>query len=88
MIGEAQRQGASTSEIMSQPAEFLPGCYVRVAAGPFAGVEGMIESKRGENRSLIALDLLQIGVTLEIDDCRLEAISSSSRDCRSRSRLA
>lgn len=73
---------------MSLPAELLPGCCVRVTAGPFAGVEGMVESKRGENRSLIALDLLQIGVTLEIDDCRLEAISRSSLECPSSSRLA
>ena len=48
------------------------GCHVRVKIGAFEGVEGTVLTKCHEGRSVIAVELLQKGVTLEIDDCRLE----------------
>lgn len=53
--------------------EFKPGCRVRVKGGLFAGVEGFVSAKCGVSRSVVNLDLLQKGVTLEINDRRLEA---------------
>ena len=49
-----------------------PGCHVRVKIGLFEGAEGTVLNKCHEVRSVIALDLRQKSVTLEIDDCWLE----------------
>ena len=51
---------------------FVPGDRVRVCRGLVAGAEGNVLKHCGENRSLIALDLRQRGVTLEVDDASLE----------------
>lgn len=61
-------------ETFPERAEFKPGCRVRVVSGPFAGVEGVVQTNRCKGRSEVTLDLLQAGVSLEIDDCRLQAI--------------
>ena len=66
-------------ETFPERAEFKPGCRVRVVSGPFAGVEGVVQTKRCKGRSEVTLDLLQACVSLEIDDCRLQAIQSEAK---------
>jgi transcription antitermination factor NusG len=67
------------SETLPEWAELKPGCRVRVISGPFAGVEGVVETKRCKGRSEVTLDLLQSGVSLEIDECRLQAIQFEAK---------
>ena len=65
----------------SRPAErssFDPGDRVRVFCGAFAGVEGSVISRPGDGRLLIAIDLRQRGVTLEVDDAALEPAGFSA----------
>ena len=51
-----------------------PGMRVRVRNGPFAGVEGVVMRRRGEIRLLVAINFLQQGASVEIEDFRLEPL--------------
>lgn len=51
-----------------------PGHRVRVRKGPMEGVEGVVVKRRGKTRLLVAVTLLQQGVSVEIDDFLLEPI--------------
>jgi transcription antitermination factor NusG len=51
-----------------------PGDQVRVKSGPFAGVEGTVVSRCRRTRIVVAVRLIQQGVSLELDDCQLEPI--------------
>jgi transcriptional antiterminator RfaH len=55
-------------------ARLAPGDLVRVRSGSLAGVEGMVIERRKKCRLLIAVTLLQQGVSVEIDDFLLESI--------------
>ena len=50
------------------------GRAVRVKSGPLEGTEGVVVSRRGKDCLLVAVTLLQQGVSVEIDDFRLEPI--------------
>lgn len=50
------------------------GDRVRVKKGTLAGVEGTVLDRRGRCRILVAVHLLQQGVSMEIDDYMLEPI--------------
>ena len=45
-----------------------PGDRVRVEKGPLKGVEGTIVARRGERRLIVAVNYLQQGVSVQIDD--------------------
>ena len=45
-----------------------PGDRVRVEKGPLRGVEGTIVARRGERRLIVAVNYLQQGVSVQIDD--------------------
>jgi len=49
-----------------------PGDQVRVISGPFAGLEGTVLVRRGRRRLLVAVNFLQQGASVEIDDFMLE----------------
>lgn len=50
------------------------GDRVRVKGGPLMGVEGIVISRRGQTRLLVAVTMLQQGVSVEIDDFLLEPL--------------
>jgi transcription antitermination factor NusG len=52
----------------------VPGNRVRVRQGPFAGVEGSVLTRRGKTRLLVAVDFLQQGASVEIDDFLLDPV--------------
>jgi transcriptional antiterminator RfaH len=51
-----------------------PGRRVRVRQGAFAGLEGTVLKRRGETRLLVAINFLQQGASVEIDDFVLEPL--------------
>ena len=51
-----------------------PGQRVRVKSGLLLGLEGIILSRRGEDRLLIAVNFLQQGVSVQISDYQVEPI--------------
>jgi len=50
------------------------GTRVRIKTGSFMGIEGIVLKRRGKCRLLVAVTYLQQGVSVEIDDCALEAV--------------
>lgn len=56
------------SGLLLTPLPFLEvGQRVLVERGPLAGVEGIVEAKRGRYRLIVSIDLLQRSVATEID---------------------
>jgi transcriptional antiterminator RfaH len=55
-------------------ARLIAGERVRVKAGPFRDQEGVVIRRNGKTRLLIAIDYLQQGASLEVDDCLLERV--------------
>ena len=55
-------------------ARLAPGRRVRVRQGAFAGLEGTVLKRRGETRLLVAINFLQRGASVEIDDFLLEPL--------------
>jgi transcriptional antiterminator RfaH len=55
-------------------ARLVAGNRVRVKAGPFRGQEGVVLRRNGKTRLLIAINYLQRGASLEVDDCLLEYV--------------
>jgi len=50
------------------------GMLVRVRSGPFAGREGVVIQRRGEQRLLVSVNFLQQGASVNLDDCEVERI--------------
>ena len=50
----------------------VAGQKVRIKAGPMAGLEGVVEKRRGQSVLYIAVTMLQQCATIEIDDYLLE----------------
>jgi transcriptional antiterminator RfaH len=50
------------------------GDHVRIRRGPMEGLEGTVISRRGKMRLLVAVTMLQQGVSVEIDDFLLEPL--------------
>lgn len=57
------------------PYPFLrEGHRVRVKKGPFAGVDGLLVKKKGLHKLVVLIDMLQQGVSVEIDASDVEAV--------------
>lgn len=50
------------------------GRRVRVKSGALMGLEGMVTARRGEDRLLVAIDFLQQGVSILIEDFQVEPV--------------
>jgi transcriptional antiterminator RfaH len=59
---------------LTPEAQLEPGHRVRVRKGRFQGLEGVVIRREGEIRLLIAVNFIQQGASLLVDDCDLEAI--------------
>ena len=68
------------AELIALDAPLLPearlveGNRVRVKAGPFRDKEGVVIRRNGKTRLLVAVNYLQQGASLEVDDCLLEPL--------------
>ena len=51
-----------------------PGERVRVRNGVFSGYEGTIIRRENERRLLVAVQFMEQGVSVKLEDCQLEAI--------------
>ncbi len=52
----------------------VPGDHVRIKTGSLRGLEGVVVKRHGRIRLLVAVNYLQQGVSVEIDDCAVEPI--------------
>jgi transcriptional antiterminator RfaH len=55
-------------------ARLQPGQRVRVKSGALMGVEGLVVSRRGESRLVVAVQFLQQGVSVVISDFQVEPL--------------
>jgi transcriptional antiterminator NusG len=78
--GRLRRDLLQFSQMIALGAPLLPeakltaGERVRVKSGPFRDQEGTVIRRNGKTRLLIAVDYLQQGASLEVDDCLLECV--------------
>ncbi len=68
------RQLIASDAPLTIESRMLPGQRVRIRSGSMKGMEGNIVLRRGQTRLLVAVDFLQQGASIAIDDFRLEAI--------------
>ncbi|MAV34961.1 MAG: antitermination protein NusG [Planctomycetaceae bacterium] len=59
---------------LSREERLTAGCRVRVKQGMFAGFEGTILRRDGEARLLVAVNFMQQGASVVVDDCLLEEL--------------
>lgn len=50
------------------------GEQVRVRSGPLSGLEGVVVERRGEQRLLVAVEFLQQGASIQLEDFQLERV--------------
>jgi transcription antitermination factor NusG len=64
---EIMRSGLSQS-LRAEPHPFLTiGRRVRISAGPFAGLEGVLQRKKSHLRVVVSLELIQRSVAVDVD---------------------
>ena len=68
------RQLIDTAAPLTPEARLEPGQRIRVAAGSLVGIEGTIVKRHGQRRLLVAVEFLQQGASVQIDDCAVERI--------------
>jgi transcription antitermination factor NusG len=57
---------------LTPEARLQPGRRVRVRTGTFRGHEGIIIRREGKTRLLVAVNFLQQGASLQLEDCEVE----------------
>ena len=68
------RQLIDTDAPLTIERRLSPGQRVRIKSGAMAGVEGTVTMRRGKRRLLVAVQFLQHGVSVEIDDYMVEPV--------------
>lgn len=68
------RQLLAAKVPLTVESRLAPGDRVRVRSGPMEGIEGTVLARRGRVRLLVAINFLQQGASVEIDDFMLEPI--------------
>lgn len=70
-----QIQGVITKGVALTPEEQLgEGQRVLVKSGPFKNYEGVVIRREQKSRLLLSVEFLDKGVSMEIDECQLQAI--------------
>lgn len=68
------RQLIEAKASLTVESRLAPGNRVRVLSGPMEGIEGTVLTRRGRMRLLVAINFLQQGASVEIEDYMLEPI--------------
>lgn len=66
-----------TGAPLSPESRLVPGDRVRVKTGNFAGFEGTILKRKNETRLLVAVNFMQQGASVLLEDCQLDYLGSS-----------
>jgi transcriptional antiterminator RfaH len=64
----------ASGEPLTVEARLQRGQRVRLKSGALMGIEGTILERRGEQRLLVAVEFLQQGVSILINDYRVEPV--------------
>ena len=60
----------------SPEAQICPGMLARITCGPLAGLEGTIIRCKGSMRFVVAVDFLQQGAAVDVDDSMIQLLDS------------
>jgi len=69
------RQVIASGQPLTVEKRLLTGQRVRIRKGLLAGLEGHIIRREGTDRLLVAVEFMQKGVSVEINDCGVEPVS-------------
>jgi transcriptional antiterminator RfaH len=72
-LSQIQRLIASEAPLRVER-RLVPGQHVRVKVGLLKGLEGTVICRRQLTRLLVAVNFLQQGASIEVDDCLLEPV--------------
>jgi transcription antitermination factor NusG len=71
---EIMRSGLS-ERLRAEPHPFLTiGRRVRITAGPFAGLEGVLKRKKSNLRVVVSLELIQRSVAVDVDAADVQGV--------------
>ena len=74
---EIMRSGLS-ERLRSEPHPFLTiGRRVRITAGPFAGLEGVLKRKKSSLRVVVSLELIQRSVAVDVEAGDVQGVASA-----------
>jgi transcription antitermination factor NusG len=74
---EIMRSGLS-ERLRAEPHPFLTiGRRVRITAGPFAGLEGVLKRKKSSLRVVVSLELIQRSVAVDVDAADVQGVVSA-----------
>ncbi|PQO38082.1 transcription termination/antitermination protein NusG [Blastopirellula marina] len=59
---------------LTKEERLCPGQRVRVRSGQLRGLEGTVVERQGQRRLVVAVNFLQQGASMLLDDCQIEAI--------------
>jgi transcriptional antiterminator RfaH len=65
----------ATGEPLTPEARLEPGQPVRIRSGALMGFEGIVLRRANETRLLVAVNFLQRGASVLVDDCQLELLN-------------
>jgi transcription antitermination factor NusG len=66
--------------LRAEPHPFLTvGRRVRITAGPFAGLEGVLKRKKSNLRVVVSLELIQRSVAVDVDAADVQGVVSARR---------
>jgi transcriptional antiterminator RfaH len=68
------RRLIQTGQPLTVESRLQKGDLVRVRHGAFAGFEGVVVRRENETRLLVAVNFLQRGASVLLDDCQLEPL--------------
>lgn len=83
---EALRQGARDGRVEPHPL-LTAGQQVRIRAGAFAGMRGIVSRKKSGFRVVLTIEQIMQSVAVEIDEADLELLTAAERDTRFAGRL-
>jgi transcriptional antiterminator RfaH len=67
-----QRCDPETGLVKLDPVPVKPGDKVKVFDGPLAGLQGIFQERKGENRALLLMKMLGTESTVEVDSMMLQ----------------
>jgi transcriptional antiterminator RfaH len=67
-----QRCDPATGLVKLDPVPVKPGDKVKVFDGPLAGLQGIFQERKGENRALLLMKMLGTESTVEVDSMMLQ----------------
>jgi len=64
----------ATGAPLTAEARLKAGTRVRIRSGPFVGLEGVVIRRENKSRLVVAVNFIQQGASVQMEDCQLERL--------------